>query len=191
MTNSKRTREHDDAFWLDGETLIVREEPRAKPVYDLEERTARFGEAVIDFAKKIPRDPVTERIITQLIGAGTSVGANYTEADDSVSKREFLKCIATCKKEARETKFFLRMSVRAVPKLKPEARELWTGSQRVAPDLRENLANRKTRRMTKQIRMTDDESRCVFDIRISSFLRHSSFVLRHSAVFPVRHSSFF
>jgi len=58
-------------------------------------------------------------------GAGTSIGANYTEADDSVPKREFLKCIATCKKEARETKFFLRMSVRAVPKLKPEARELW------------------------------------------------------------------
>ena len=105
VTNSKRTREHDDAFWLDGETFI-REEPGAKPVYDLEERTARFGEAVIDFAKKIPRDPATERIITQLIGAGTSAGANYTEADDSVSKREFLKCIATCKKEARETKFF-------------------------------------------------------------------------------------
>ena len=68
MTKSERTREHDDAFWLDGETLIVREEPRAKPVYDLEERTARFGEAVIDFAKKIPGDPVTERVITQLIG---------------------------------------------------------------------------------------------------------------------------
>ena len=48
-----------------------------QPVYDLEERTARFGEAVIDFAKTIPRDPVTERIISQLIGAGTSVGANY------------------------------------------------------------------------------------------------------------------
>src|SRR4029077_157583 len=101
MTKFERTREHDDAFWLDGETLIVREEPGSKPVYDLEERTARFGEAVI-----------------------ASVGANYTEADDSVSKREFLKCIATCKKEARETKFFLRLSVRAVPKLKPEAREL-------------------------------------------------------------------
>jgi four helix bundle protein len=125
MTNSKRTREHDDAFWLDREMSLVREESDTKPIYDLEERTARIGEAVIDFAKKIPRDPVTERIITQLIGAGTSVGANYTEADDSVSKREFLKCIATCKKEARETKFFLRMSVRAVPKLKPEARELW------------------------------------------------------------------
>jgi len=104
MTNSKRTREHDDAFWLDGETLIVREEPRAKPVYDLEERTARFGEAVIDFAKTIPQGPTTDRIISQLIGAATSVGANYVEADDSVSKREFLKCIGTCKKEARETK---------------------------------------------------------------------------------------
>ena len=52
MTNSERTREHEDAFWLDGETLIVREEPRAKPVYDLEERTARFGEAVIDLREK-------------------------------------------------------------------------------------------------------------------------------------------
>jgi four helix bundle protein len=125
MTKTESTRERDNAFWLDGETSLVREESAPKPVYDLEERTARFGETVIDFAKTIPRDPVTERIITQLVGAGTSIGANYTEADDSVSKREFLKCIATCKKEARETKFFLRMSVRAVPKLKPAARELW------------------------------------------------------------------
>jgi four helix bundle protein len=53
-----------------------------------------------------------------LIGAATSVGANYIEADDSVSKREFLKCIGICKKEARETKHFLRMAVRAVPELK-------------------------------------------------------------------------
>src|SRR6266403_888592 len=129
MTNSKRTREHDDAFWLDGETLFVREEPRAKPVYDLEERTARFGEAVIDFAKTIPQGPTTDRIISQLIGAATSVGANYIEADDSVSKREFLKCIGTCKKEARETKHFLRMAVRAVPELRPEARKLWMAAK--------------------------------------------------------------
>ena len=124
MTKTQDRRKGNDSFWLDGETSRVREEPDSKPVYDLEERTARFGEAIIDFARKIPRDPVTDRVITQLVGAGTSVGANYTEADDSVSKREFLKCIATCKKEARETKFFLRMSIRAVPRLKPEAREL-------------------------------------------------------------------
>jgi four helix bundle protein len=125
MTKSESTREHDDSFWLDGEISVVREEPDTGPVYDLEERTARFGEAVIDFAKTIRQSPTTDRIISQLIGAGTSVGANYIEADDSVSKREFLKCIGICKKEARETKHFLRMAVRAVPELKPEARKLW------------------------------------------------------------------
>jgi four helix bundle protein len=115
---------HDDSLWLDGKTTSVREEANAKPVYDLEERTARFGESVIDFAKTIPNRPTTDRIISQLIGAGTSVGANYVEADDSVSKKEFLKCIGTCKKEARETKHFLRMAVRAVPRLKPDTRKL-------------------------------------------------------------------
>jgi len=123
MTKSEGTREYDDSFWLDGETYVIREEPETTPVYDLEERTARFGEMVVDFARTIPRDSVTDRIISQLVG--TSVGANYIEADDSVSKKEFLKCIGTCKKEARETKHFLRMAVRAVPKLKPEARKLW------------------------------------------------------------------
>jgi len=125
MTKSEGTREYDDSFWLDGETYVIREEPETTPVYDLEERTARFGEMVVDFARTIPRDSVTDRIISQLVGAGTSVGANYIEADDSVSKKEFLKCIGTCKKEARETKYFLRMAVRAVPKLKPAARKLW------------------------------------------------------------------
>ena len=125
MTNSERTREHDDALSLDGEISLVCEEPEPKIAHDLEERTARFGQTVIDFAKTIPRSPVTDRIISQLVGAATSVGANYIEADDSVSNREFLKCIGTCKKEARETKHFLRMAVRAVPELKAEARKLW------------------------------------------------------------------
>jgi len=125
MTKSEQTREDEDAFWLDGETLLIREEPENVPVYDLEERTARFGEAVINFAEKIPRDPVTDRIISQLVGAGTSVDANYVEPDDSVSKKEFLKCVGTCKKEARETKYFLPMTVRAVPELRPEAKRLW------------------------------------------------------------------
>ena len=114
----------DDSFWDDGAGL-VREEPETKRVYDLEERTARFGEAIIDFAKTIPPNAVTNRIITQLVGAGTSVGANYVEADDAVSKKEFLKNIGTCRKEAHETKHFLRMVVRAVPELKPQARTLW------------------------------------------------------------------
>ena len=107
MTKSERARK--DSFWLDGDTSRVGEEPDTVPHYDLEERTARFGEAIIDFAKRIPRGPLTDRIIDQLVGAGTSVGANYCEADDAVSGKEFRQKIGTCKKEARETKHWLRM----------------------------------------------------------------------------------
>ena len=108
MTKSQDPKaQPDDSFWDDG-TGLVREEPEIKRVYDLEERTARFGEAIIDFAKTIPLNPVTNRIITQLVGAGTSVDANYVEAGDAVSKKDFLKSIGTCRKEARESKHFLR-----------------------------------------------------------------------------------
>src|SRR2546427_7936877 len=127
MTKSENQKARaEDSFWGANPASVVREEPDTKPVYDLEERTARFGEAVIDFAKTNPQSAVTNRIISQLVGAGTSVGANYLEADDAVSKKEFLKNIGTCRKEARETKHFLRMVVRAVPELKSEARKLWT-----------------------------------------------------------------
>lgn len=96
MTKSEvRNARGDDSFWNDG-AGVVREEPDTKRVYDLEERTARFGEAIVDFAKTIPQNPVTNRIISQLVGAGTSVGANYVEADDAVSKKDFLKSIGTC-----------------------------------------------------------------------------------------------
>ena len=128
MTKSEdRGARNDESFWDDGAALVG-EQPETKRVYDLEERTARFGEAIIDFAKAIPQNPITNRIITQLIGAATSVGANYVEADDAVSKPRKLsglKNIGTCRKEARETKHFLRMAVRAVPELKPQARMLW------------------------------------------------------------------
>jgi four helix bundle protein len=127
---TKSTKQAAEAlFWSDGDVAIVREEPATKRVYDLEERTARFGEAIIDFAKIIPQNAVTSRIIAQLVGAATSVGANYVEADDAVSKKEFLKNIGTCKKEAREVKHFLRMAVRALPELKAQARPLWAESR--------------------------------------------------------------
>ena len=110
----------------------MRETPGGKErVYDLEERTARFGEAIIDFALAIPQGPVTNRLIGQLVGAGTSIGANYCEADDAYSRNEFRKNIGICKKEARETKFQLRMVVRAVPSLKLQARALWQEAKEI------------------------------------------------------------
>jgi four helix bundle protein len=94
-------------------------------VFDLEERTARFGEAVIAFAKTLPVNKVTESIIVQLVRAGTSVGANYCEADDAGSRKEFRYRISVCKRESRESKYWLRMTAAAVPELKDEARVHW------------------------------------------------------------------
>jgi len=93
--------------------------------YDLEERTAKFGEEIIKFAKKIPINPVTIRIIPQLVAAGTSIGANYGEADDAESNKDFKHKIGICKKESREVKNWLRIIVVACPELKDEARKLW------------------------------------------------------------------
>ena len=93
--------------------------------FDLEERTAKFGEAVIRFCQKFPRSPGNDRIVGQLVGCGTSVGANCCEADEAVSKKEFTVKIGTCKKEAKEAKFFFRMAAAAEPGLKAEARQLW------------------------------------------------------------------
>ena len=107
-------------------TAVVAEDIQGKAQrFDLEERTARFGESVIAFAKEIPRNPVTLSLIGQLVRSGTSVGANYCEADDAVSKKDFRNKIGTCKKEARETKYWLRMIGGAEPDMKSEARVLW------------------------------------------------------------------
>ena len=89
--------------------------------YDLEERTARFGEDIIEFAKLVPRNVVTLPLINQLVKAGTSVGANYCEANDAESKKDFRHKIGICKKESRESKFFLRMIVKAVQNLQEQA----------------------------------------------------------------------
>ena len=93
--------------------------------YDLEERTAKFGEDVIKFCKTLPSNEITRPLINQLIKCGTSVGANYGEADDAESPKDFKHKIGICKKESRESKHFLRMMAVATPENKDIARILW------------------------------------------------------------------
>ncbi len=93
--------------------------------FNLEERTATFGERIIAFAKRIPVNPVNTPLITQLVRAGTSVGANYCEADDADSKRDFFFKIGLCRREARESKHWLRMVAAAEPGLRDDGRPLW------------------------------------------------------------------
>jgi len=93
--------------------------------FDLEERTSCFGEAVLQFIKKIPDNTINKPLISQLIRSATSIGANYMEANDGVSKRDFRNKIGYCRKEAKETKHWLRMVASVNESSKTEARELW------------------------------------------------------------------
>ena len=90
-------------------------------VYDLEERTAVFGEEIIDFAKTISKHVVTLPLINQLIRAGTAVGASYCEADCAETRKDFEHKLGICKKESKETKHWLRMVIKAEPDLKNNA----------------------------------------------------------------------
>ncbi|MBM2817650.1 MAG: hypothetical protein HW401_240 [Parcubacteria group bacterium] len=94
-------------------------------IYDLEERTAKFGENIINFCKKIPKNVITFPLIDQLVRAGASVGANYCEADCAESKKDFEHKIGICKKEAKESRHWLRMVSTVSPELRSEAQELW------------------------------------------------------------------
>jgi four helix bundle protein len=100
-----------------------------RPKFDLEERTAKFGEAVIGFCKQVPHNVISNPLIRQLIRSGTSIGANYCEADDACSRKEFRQKIGYCKKEARESKHWLRMLAVAEPAHVDAARVLWKEAQ--------------------------------------------------------------
>ncbi len=99
--------------------------------YDLEERTAKFGETIIELCKKIPKNVITIPIINQLIKAATSIGANYCEADDAESKKDFKHKVGIVKKESRESKHFLRMLAVAVPEFKEEIKIFWQEAKEI------------------------------------------------------------
>ena len=100
--------------------------------FDLEERTAKFGERIIELCQKAPKTVITIPVISQLIRAGTSVGANYREANGASSKRDFRNKILICKKEAKETQYWLQMLAKATEELKAECRELWQEAKELA-----------------------------------------------------------
>lgn len=92
--------------------------------YDLEERASKFGEDVIKFCRTLTQDAITRPIINQLIRSGTSIGANYAEANGASSKKDFRNKIYICKKEAQETRHWLRMIVIAAPEKIEEVKVL-------------------------------------------------------------------
>ena len=103
-----------------------------KSQYDLEERTAEFGENIIEFCKTLEQNVITKPIIDQIVRSSTSIGANYMEANAASSRRDFRNKIFICKKEAQGTKHWLRMMGKCVPEEKKDRlRQLWQECQQL------------------------------------------------------------
>ena len=94
--------------------------------YDLEERTAKFAENVIIVLKQIQINAINKRIIEQLVGSSGSIGANYCEANEGESKKDFYHKIGISKKEIKETKHWLRLLAKAEPDKTEKIRPLWS-----------------------------------------------------------------
>lgn len=102
---------------------------KQKSNYDLQERTAKFGESIIKFCKLLKKDSISSPLISQLVRSATSVGANYMEANSASSRKDFTNKIFICKKEAEETKHWLRMLSVSLPNEKENLRILWKEAQ--------------------------------------------------------------
>jgi len=94
-------------------------------LYDLGERTAKFGENIIDFIQTLPKNEVSRPLISQTARSATSIGANYMEANQASSRKDFKNKIHLCRKEANETKHWLRMINKANSNKKDEIKKLW------------------------------------------------------------------
>jgi len=79
--------------------------------YDLEERTFQFTKRVIEFCKRLPKTVENTELISQAVRAGGSVGANYIEANESLSKKDFKMRIKICRKESKEGHYWVRLIV--------------------------------------------------------------------------------
>ena len=151
MNELKSSLQEDDSTqfepWEEEALGLLSESQETYRTYDLEERTTRFAEAIIDFLKPISEGPKTNRLIDQLLGSSSSTAANYCEADDSMTIKEFRHRIGICRKESRESKLHLRLLSRAHEPCRPRARALWQEARelnlifssilrRTAPDIR-------------------------------------------------------
>lgn len=91
-------------------TEIQNTQTNAKKTFDLEERTFRFAQQISTFLREIfPKIPENDEYLKQLIRSSGSVAANYIEANEAVSKKDFQYRIRVCRKEAKESRLWLKL----------------------------------------------------------------------------------
>jgi len=134
------------------------------PEYDLEERTARFGEKVIAFAKSVPSTCVTLPLVSQLVRSATSVGANYCEADDAESRKDYPPQDQHLPKGVARDEALATDDGGRRPGPEGGGETSVAGSQGTEPHLLGNLAPKRMRRI---------------GIRHSNLIRHSDLGIRH------------
>ena len=96
-----------------------------KKPFDLEERLARLGEESIDLVKSVRITAVNKRIVEQLVGSSGSSGANYCEANQAESRKDFIHKIRIVRKELNETKHWLRLFAKSNPEKADDIRDCW------------------------------------------------------------------
>ncbi len=97
--------------------------------YDLQERTAKFAENIIILSRKIKIDSINRDIISQVIKSAGSIGANYCEATEAESKKDFIHKVSIAKKEIKETQHWLRLLAKANPDQRESLVKLWKESE--------------------------------------------------------------
>ena len=114
-----------------------------KKIYDLEERTARFAEDIVVVLKKIKSDQVNRSIISQLIRSAGSVGANYSEACEAESHKDFIHKISISKKEIKESQHWLRLLTKANPEYREELIKNWKEAKELLLILSKSISTAK------------------------------------------------
>lgn len=97
---------------------------KSKPSYDLEPRTLEFGKRIIRLCKSLPKNQVNFNLIDQISRSGTSMGANYREANETTTKKDFHFRIRICRKESKETLYWLELIIEANPDFKEKMQPL-------------------------------------------------------------------
>lgn len=100
------------------------QEPDKRRKFDLKERTTNFACKVIRLCKKLPRNPMNDRLVGQVTGSSGSIGANYREANDALGKKDFTHSLKISRREAKETDHWLVLLNEANPEYKEEFQEL-------------------------------------------------------------------
>jgi len=105
-------------------TITMLKDTNNKKRFDLEDRTTQFAIRVVRLCKRLPRNPINDRIIGQLTGSSGSIGANYREANDALGKKDFILRIKIARKESKEAIHWLELLKVANTEINSEANDL-------------------------------------------------------------------